>query len=131
MRSKQPDAKQALSLVISAEKDIKFTLNIEVSEASTNTIVRNTYESFRMLGEAMLIKKGIKSQDHVSMIKEITTLNIQTERPLMIIERLRKLRHNINYYGYRATIQDAEDAISLAKSCFEPALKEIKRILKG
>lgn len=120
---------KALSLIESAEKDIRFTLSLNTSDSSANTIVRNIYESFRMLGEALLVFRGIEPVDHVVCIDEILKLNVNTKRPLNLIGNLRRLRHTINYYGYRASAKEAEDTISIAKNCFYPVLEEIKEII--
>jgi len=82
-----------------------------------------------MLGEALLIIKGIEPLDHIICIKELLDLDIETSRPINLIDNLRRLRHNINYYGYRATKLEAEDTISIAKSCFTPILEKVKEII--
>ena len=131
IRYKVPDRKNALSIIEASKKDMSFTLTLKLAEASGTTIVRNIYESFRMLGDALLVAKGIKSQDHIEPIKELLKLKVNTSRPIYLIDNLRKLRHNINYYGYSPKLVEVEDIISLAKSCFEPlhdaVLKEIKK----
>ena len=101
----------------------------EISDISANTIVRNIYESFRMLGEALLVFRGIEPLDHVVCIEEILKLNVDTERSLNLIDHLRRLRHTINYYGYRASAKEAENTISIAKNCFYSVLEEIKGII--
>ena len=83
-----------------------------------------------MLGDARLIAKGIVSQDHVEQIRELESMHVKTERPTKLIDSLRKLRHNINYYGYIPTKAEAEDAISIAHACFYPLLHAIKRELE-
>jgi hypothetical protein len=129
MRYKKPDFKNSLSIIESAKKTMDFTLSIKVDEMSASTIVRNIYESFRMLGDALLIKKGIISEDHILPIKEISKLKIITNRPISAVENLRILRHNINYYGYNPSILEVNDSISLAKDCFYNAYEEIKKEL--
>ena len=129
IRKKNPDKEKALSIINAAEADMDYTLSLQISDKSANTIVRNVYESFRMLGEALLIIKGIEPQDHILCINELLNLNIETPRPINLIDNLRRLRHNINYYGYRATKLEAEDTISIAKSCFAPILKKVKEII--
>ena len=131
MRYKRPDKKNALSLIEAAKKEIDFTLKLEVSEESGPTIVRNIYESFRMLGNALLISKGIESEDHVAPINELLNLKVETKRPIYLIDNLRRFRHNINYYGYRPNLLEIKDAISIVNSCFEPLYKETLKIIKN
>ena len=130
-QKKTPDKEKALSIIKTAKKDMVYTLTLDVSENSSNTIIRNIYESFRMLGEALLVSKGIRLIDHVNSISELLKLDVETQRPIYLIENLRKLRNNINYYGYEAKIPEAEEAISITKSCFKPLLNKTLNIIRG
>jgi len=125
-RYKRPDKKDALSIIQSSKEEMEFTLSLEITEKSASTIVKNVYECFRKLGDALLVMKGIDSQDHITSIKELLKLNINTKRPLGNIENLRILRHNINYYGYRPGIEETNDVVDLAKTCFNPLFKEVE-----
>ncbi|MDD3175516.1 MAG: hypothetical protein PHU51_03495 [Candidatus Nanoarchaeia archaeon] len=127
MRIKRPDRKNALSIVEAAEREMKFTLTLNVDEESSSTIVRNIYECFRMIGDALLVNEGIESSDHLAPINELLKLKINTARPLNLIDNLRRLRHNINYYDYNTNLIEVKDALSLAKVLFIPLLKEIKK----
>lgn len=126
MRYKRPDHKNALSILESAKKTMDYTLTLEVNEMSATTITRNIYECFRMLGDAILVHKGISSDDHMLPIKEVTQLPIASTRPIATVENLRTLRHNINYYGYTPSLAEVQDAISIAKACFYLAYEKIK-----
>ena len=125
IRYKVPDRKNALSIIEASKRDMNYTLTLKLTEDSAATIIRNIYECFRMLGDALLVAKSIKSQDHIEPIKELLKLKVDTPRPIYLIDNLRKLRHNINYYGYSPKIIEVEDTISLAKSCFEPLLEAV------
>lgn len=125
MRYKRPDKKNALSIVDAAKREISFILKLELTKDSASTIIRNIYEAFRMLGDALMISKGISSEDHVAPIKELLKLKVQTLRPLGIIDNYRILRHNINYYGYYPNIKEAEDILDFAKKCFEPVVQAV------
>ena len=127
IRYKVPDKKNALSIVESSKRDMHFTLSLKPTEEAGATIVRNIYECFRMLGDSLLAAKGIKSLDHIEPVKELLKLKVNTSRPIYLIDNLRKLRHNINYYGYKPTSMEVEDTISLAKSCFEPLMKAVEK----
>ncbi len=128
-RKKIPDKKNALSLIESAKREMDYTLTIQINEFSSPTIIRNVYECFRMLGDALLISKGIKSTDHIQQIKEILKIKVNTQRPLGIIDNLRIARHRINYYGYKPNIEEAKESISIAKTCFYPLFKEIAKTI--
>ena len=83
-----------------------------------------------MLGDAILVLKGIESQDHLAPINELLNLNIKTVRSLRTIDNLRRMRHNINYYGYSPSKEEAEDAISIVNACFFTILKKIRKDLE-
>jgi len=127
MRYKRPDTKNALSIVEAAEREMRFTLTLPPTEESASTIARNVYESFRMLGDALLIERGVESQDHVMPIKELEKLKVNTDRPIQLIDSLRRLRNNINYYGYKPNLAEVKDVISVAETCFKPILEAVKR----
>ena len=130
MRYKRPDKKNALSIINAAEREMEFTLSIELTEASGSTIIRNIYECFRMIGDALLVLKGISSKDHLAPINELTKLQLKTSRPITLIGNLRRLRHNINYYGYKPSLHEVEDATSIAETIFQPLQKSVRDKLK-
>lgn len=120
------DVPKAKSLLTAAKRDITFTATLPITEQSAPTIVRNIYESFRMLGEARLALAGIKSADHNTQLQELERLDVKTQRPLATIRTLKDLRNNINYRGYSPSIDEAQNAISLVDACFDPLYKSIK-----
>lgn len=127
MRQKTPDIEKARSLMKSAKKDYDYTLTLKISDDSANTIIRNIYESFRMLGEAILTIKGVGFTDHVECINELINLGVKTERPVQILDYLRKTRHRINYYGYITKKEEAEEIVSIGKSFFIRFYDEVWR----
>lgn len=130
MRFKRPDAKNALSIIESSRRQMKFTLSMEISLESSETIIRNIYECYRMLGDALLIKKGIESQDHLEPLNELSRLKVSTARPIDIIGTLRLLRHNINYYGYKPKIEEVGYAVDFAKESYETIYKEVLKVIE-
>jgi len=130
MRFKRPDKKNALSLLDASKREMEFALKLKVDEYSGSTIVRNIYESFRMLGDALLISKGIQSEDHLMPIRELIKLNVETKRPISLLDNLRIFRHNINYYGYNPKLSEVNDTLSLANACFKPLYKKVLEEIK-
>jgi hypothetical protein len=129
IRIKNPDLKKAESILLASNREFIFTLSLKLIPDSTNTIIRNIYESFRMLGEALLVFKGIEAKEHFIQINELISLKVNTPRPLNLLDNLRKLRHSINYYGYWASIEEAQDTIDFANGCFEILYREIKSLV--
>ena len=120
MKHKRPDKKNALSILLAAQREMQYTLTLAVSDEAGATIVRNICESFRMLGDALLLSRGIEAENHITPIKELTQLTVHTQRPLQALDNLRRLRHNINHYGYQPRRKEVDDAIALAKSTLSP-----------
>jgi len=128
--TKKEDKQKAINLIETADKDLKFTFSLPVSQNSSNTIIRNIYESFRMLGEASLVSKWIEFSDHIESLNELLQLELDTSRPISLLDNLRKLRHKINYNGYLSTIEESQEAISIAKSLFTKLKKEVENKIK-
>ena len=126
-RQKHPDKKNAASILDASSKQMKYTLTLKSNDDSAFNIIRNIYECFRMLGDALLITQGIESEDHLAPIHELMKLKVETPRSITLVNHLRRMRHNINYYGYAPKKEEADDAISLAKACFEPLLNAVKK----
>ena len=130
-RYRRPDSRSAASLLEAAEKEMGYTLTLHPTDESASTIIRNIYECFRMLGDALLLVRGLEAIDHVHAIRELLTMRVQTSRPIQLIDHLRQLRHNINYYGYLPKQREAQDAISLAKACFGPLRDAVSAAIKN
>ena len=130
MRYKCPDKKSAISILEASQREMKYTESLEVSEDSGSTIVRNTYECFRMLGDSLLVSEGIESEDHIAPIKELMKLKIATDRPINLVDNLRRLRHNINYYGYKPSLEEVKEVKAIAKSLFEKIKNEVLKKIK-
>lgn len=128
-RIKRPDHKNAQTLLNAANSDMEFTLSLPITESAGPTIIRNVYECFRMLGDAILLIKGKESEDHILPIKEVIALDLNTTRSLRLLDNLRRTRHGINYYGYKPKIEYIKDASSFANACFNPVLDAINEMM--
>ena len=127
IRYKRPDIKNAQSIIESAEREMKFTMSLETMPEAGSTIIRNIYECFRKLGDALLVAEGIETHDHLEPLKALMKIQVEVKRPIGVIENLRQMRHNINYYGYRPKTEEVNDAIDIAKKLFEPLYREVKK----
>ncbi len=133
IRQRKPDKFKAQSMITAAEIEIKFISTLVPTKESASTIVRGVYESFRMLGDALLLIHGKEASGldhHVEMINELLTFKVDTKRPIQIILNLKTLRNKVNYQGYIPSIEEVKDALSIVESCFHPIITKIKEELK-
>ena len=107
MRERKPDVKKALSLIESAKDEINFTLTLKLDKDSANTIVRNIYESFRMLGQALLIAKGKEIPDHITHINDDFCINRDVLTALR--NDVRKLRDDEREHKSHDSEKDRDD----------------------
>jgi hypothetical protein len=129
-RIKYPDNKNAKSIFEASIRQMNYTLKLESNDDSAFNIIRNIYECFRMLGDSLLISEGQISDEHVEQIKVLEKLNVKLERPIQLVDNLRRMRHNINYYGFSPKKIDSDDAISFAKLCFFKIAKVVSKEIK-
>ena len=127
MREKTPDKKNAFDIVEEARRQMNYTLTLQIDNNSAFTIVRNIYECFRMLGNAVLVSQGKQATDHIDMIGALLKLDVNTRRPISTIDNLRRMRHRINYYGYHPSLAEAKDSVDIAIACFEPLFDAVKK----
>lgn len=130
MRYKHSDKKNAKSIIDASIRQMNYTLKLELTNDSAFNIVRNIYECFRMLGDALMISRGEFSEDHIEQIRALEELNAPLSRPIKIVDNLRKMRHNINYYGYNPEKIEGEDALNFARSCFFSLAEAVKKEMK-
>jgi len=130
MREKHSDKKNAFSLLEAANRQMIFTLTLIPTDESSFNIIRNVYECFRMLGDAILVSQGKISEDHIEPLKALEGVKVKTDRPVKLVDSLRRMRHGINYYGYQPMKVEAEDALSLANACFKPLWNAIHQIVE-
>ncbi len=130
MRERQPDHKKAQSLISAAERDLAYTLRLSLEPAGFATIFRNIYESFRKLGEAYLLLQGLEPENHQEAISVLASLPLALERSLGVLEMLRRTRNKINYYGYEPPRREVDDALSLARCCFQPVCDYLRELIK-
>ena len=77
-RQKHPDKKNAASIIEASARQMRYTLTLESNDISAFNIIRNVYECFRMLGDALLVTQGIESEDHLAPIHELMKLKVDT-----------------------------------------------------
>lgn len=127
IRNRQKDTMMIKSIINSAEINAKVTMNIKVNEDSATLIFREMYESIRQLGDTKWRILGYEATNHEISLESLKEFDIKERVKLNSLERFKKIRHDLNYKGFRATTSQAEEILDFWKKCGEEILKILKK----
>lgn len=131
LRIRQKDLEKIKSMINSAEINAKATKEIKLAENTATLIFREIYESIRQLGDAKLWSNGYEPLNHEVSIEILKEFQIENKIKLNSLDRFKKIRHDVNYRGFRATIPQAEEILEFWGKCGEEIIKILKKeILK-
>ena len=133
IRKRFPDRAKAEGIVATAEKNISAIERLEIDSITGPLITSTIYESFRMLGDALLTAEGFETEGkdhHSEMIGRLMQLKVNANRSLLVLDELRRKRNKINYDGYLPTQDEVKDVIAVKNSLWKPLLEEIKFVIK-
>ncbi len=130
LRNRQKDLEQIKSMINSAEVNVKVTKEIKLNENAATLIFREIYESVRQLGDAKLWLLGYEPLNHEVSMEILKEFNIKDKVKLNSLDRLKKIRHDINYRGFRASISQAKEIIDFWDSCGIGILNLLKKEIK-
>ncbi|MBI2628992.1 alpha/beta hydrolase [Candidatus Pacearchaeota archaeon] len=126
LRNRQQDLEKIKSMINSAEVNAKVTQDIKINDNTATLVFREIYESIRQLGDAKLWLIGYEPQNHEVSMEILKGFDIKDKVKLNSLDRLKKIRHDVNYRGFRASIGQAEEILEFWNKCG----MEISRILK-
>ncbi len=127
LRPRQKDQEKVKSMIQSAEINAKVTKNIKLNNDTATLIFREIYESIRQLGDAKLWFLGYEPTNHEISIEALKDLDIKEKIKLNSLDRFKKIRHDINYRGFRASTNQAEEIIEFWNKCGEEIIKILKK----
>jgi hypothetical protein len=127
LRVRQKDIQRIKSMLESAVRNFKVIDKIKIDEDSATIVYREVYESIRQLGDAKLWFDGFEPLTHEVSIDELKNFDIKNKVKLNSLDRIMKIRHDINYRGYRASVSEAKEVVEFWDEC----CIEIVRILKS
>lgn len=130
LRNRQKDIERVKSMIDSAERNAKVVENIELTEASATLIFREMYESIRQLGDAKWWLLGYEPSNHEVSMEILKEFDIKEKLKLNSLERFKKIRHDINYRGFRATISQSKDILDFWNKCAVEIVSKLKKELQ-
>ena len=127
IRHRQRDIEKIRSMISSAEINARVTKSLKINEDTATLIFREVYESIRQLGDAKWWLLGYEPGNHEIRLEILKEFNIKDKVKLNSLDRFKKIRHDVNYRGFRATINQAEEILEFWNNAGEDVLRILKK----
>lgn len=111
IRKRSIDRERALSLKESAELNANIAKGIKLDENNSTLIFREIYESIMQLGDSLWWMEGCESLTHDGSMEILKDVEIKDKVKLNYLERFKKIRHDINYRGFKASLLQAKEIL--------------------
>ncbi len=130
LRNKQKDIEKIKAMINSAEINVKVTKSIKLNEDTATLIFREIYESIRQLGDAKWGILNFEPGNHEVSMEILKEFDIKNKVKLNSLDRFKKIRHDINYRGFRASVSQAEEILDFWGKCCEEILNILRKDLE-
>jgi hypothetical protein len=87
--------------------------------------LENAYEAIREFIDAILYSEGYKSYSHEASVAYLFKLGFNISE-INDVDRLRRIRNNIKYYGGDATLDEAKEALKISENIIKQLEKKKK-----
>ena len=117
LRIRHTDTERIKSIIKSAEINAAVVKNIPLTDDSATVVFREMYESIRQLGDAQWWFLGFEALNHEVSLKILQEMNTRDRVKLNYLTRFKKIRNDINYRGFRASVLQANEITDFWNSC--------------
>lgn len=131
LRNKQKDLEKIKSMINSADINARVTKAISLNDNTATLIFREIYESIRQLGDAKWGLLGFEPGNHEVSIEILKEFDIKDKIKLNSLDRFKKIRHDVNYRGFRTSISQTEEILDFWNKCGEEILKILRKEIGG
>lgn len=122
-----PDLEKIKSIIKMAEIRLEVINQIKLDDRNASVLATDYYEIIKELLVALLIKNGLKSDNHECLISFFKKQFPNYEYEASLIYQLKEARNRISYDG----VFIKEDYIKTNKLEFEHIIDLLKKLLKG
>ena len=117
VKKQKPDRNTAKATLRECIDRLALAKNL-LKNSKPKYVLENAYESMREAADAILYQEGFKSFSHEGSIVYLLKKGF-SESDINELDRLRKIRNSIKYYGGTADETDARSALTLAEKVIE------------
>ena len=127
IRKVETDNKRIESLLEKTDLRLKRARNTKPDEKAVSLIVEDYYEIIKELLVALLLKNGLRSNNHQCLISYFYRKNPNHEKEAYLISQMSFFRNRLDYYGESIPLE----FYNKNKEEFENIIKIIKNLLNG
>ena len=124
VKKQTPDKNQAQALARESNERLQLAKSINKAQ-KPKYVLENAYEAIRELIDAILAGEGYKSYSHEASVAYLHNLGFSIT-DIMQMDRLRKRRNGIKYYGEDAAQEEADEALKIASDLTLKLLKKLQ-----
>ena len=111
VRKSVPDIELAKSLIIESNKILLVVNGLALNDTNSSVLMRECYEAFRQICEAIAVNKGYKIYSHEAITSFVGEI-LNEKEIAESFDRYRKIRNSINYYGTPVNIEEVKKALA-------------------
>jgi len=131
LRNKQKDIEKIKAMMNSAEINAKVAKSIKLNKDTATLIFREVYESIRQLGDVKLGLLGFEPGNHEVSMEILKEVDIRDKVKLNSLGRFKKIRHDVNYRGFRTSMPQTEEILGFWDKCGEEILKILRKEIEN
>lgn len=110
VRKASSDVELAKSLIAESGKILIVIKELNPNDTNATVLMRECYEAFRQICEAIAVHKGYKIYSHEAITSFIAEI-LNEKEIAEVFDRYRKIRNSINYYGTPISVEEVQKAL--------------------
>ncbi len=123
VRKATSDVELAKSLIAESGKILAVIKELKPNDTNSTLLMRECYESFRQICEAIAVYKGYRTYSHEAITAFIAEI-LNEKEIANSFDRYRKIRNSINYYGTPISLAETQKALAEIPKFIENLKKE-------
>ena len=127
IRLRQKDLEKTESMIEISESNVKVAKSIPLNDSSATLVFREIYESIRQLGDAKWWLMGYEPSNHEISLDILKSMDIAEKTKLNFLDRFKRIRHDANYRGLKASVSQAREIIEFWDKCCGEIIKALSK----
>ena len=130
IRIRELNLEKVKSLLESAQTNVTVIKTLPLNQESATVIFREIYESVRQLGDAQWWLLGYEPRNHEVSMDILQETDIKEKLLLNHLPRLKKIRNDANYRGFKISVAQTEEIVNFWNKCSKEIISLIKEKMK-